>query len=173
MWAWRPSWSCDQDHLNKLSFPYPKESPYEIWVQLVKWFQRRRCLKMLTDGRTTDAGVTCILIAHFGAFGSGELKIAYKRANKWPQGCMKQTRQTRIIKNDPQKKHRFGNVSTTITGGLKHASRYQPQPWFWCGSRHIDVWFAWNISKLTWLSMKVTSYFIISDNLIRYVPDWV
>ena len=32
IWAWRPSWSCDQDHLNKLSFPRPKESPYEIWV---------------------------------------------------------------------------------------------------------------------------------------------
>ena len=30
---------------------------------------------MLTDGRTTDAGVTGILIAHLGAFGSGELKI--------------------------------------------------------------------------------------------------
>ena len=33
---------------------------------------------MLTDGRTggrtTDAGVTGILIAHLGAFGSGELK---------------------------------------------------------------------------------------------------
>ena len=27
------------------------------------------------DGRTTDAGVTGILIAHLGAFGSGELKI--------------------------------------------------------------------------------------------------
>ena len=26
-----------------------------------------------TDGRTTDAGVTGILIAHLGAFGSGEL----------------------------------------------------------------------------------------------------
>ena len=34
-----------------------------------------RCLKMLTDGRrTTDAGVIGILIAHLGAFGSGELK---------------------------------------------------------------------------------------------------
>ena len=29
---------------------------------------------MLTDGRTTDAGVTGILIANLGAFGSGELK---------------------------------------------------------------------------------------------------
>ena len=27
------------------------------------------------DGRTTDPGVTGILIAHLGAFGSGELKI--------------------------------------------------------------------------------------------------
>ena len=27
------------------------------------------------DGQTTDAGVTGILIAHLGAFGSGELKI--------------------------------------------------------------------------------------------------
>ena len=26
------------------------------------------------DGRTTDAGVTGILLAHLGAFGSGELK---------------------------------------------------------------------------------------------------
>ena len=30
---------------------------------------------MLTDGRTTDDGVIVILIAHLGAFGSGELKI--------------------------------------------------------------------------------------------------
>ena len=28
------------------------------------------------DGRTTDAGVTGILIAHLGAFGSGELKTS-------------------------------------------------------------------------------------------------
>ena len=27
--AWRPSWSCDLDHSNKLSFPAPKEAPYE------------------------------------------------------------------------------------------------------------------------------------------------
>ena len=48
--AWRPSWSCNKDHLSKLSFPYPKESPNEILVQLAR-FQRRRCLKMFTDGR--------------------------------------------------------------------------------------------------------------------------
>ena len=36
------------------------------------------------DGRTTDAGVTGILIAHLGAFGSGELKKCrgHKKASK-------------------------------------------------------------------------------------------
>ena len=56
IWAWPPSWSCVQDHLNKLLFPNPKVSPYEIWVQLAQWCQRRKCLKMLTEGRQTDDG---------------------------------------------------------------------------------------------------------------------
>ena len=60
-WAWRPSWSCDLDHLYKLSFPFPKEAPHEIWLLLVNRFQRRRSLKMWTDDdddgrRTPDAG---------------------------------------------------------------------------------------------------------------------
>ena len=33
------------------------------------------------DGRTTDAGVTGILIAHLGAFGSGELKMLLRQKN--------------------------------------------------------------------------------------------
>ena len=28
--AWRPSWSCDLDHLYKLLFPLPKEAPHKI-----------------------------------------------------------------------------------------------------------------------------------------------
>ena len=44
IWAWRPSWSCDQDRLNKLSFPHPMETPYEIWLQSAQWFLRR-CLE--------------------------------------------------------------------------------------------------------------------------------
>ena len=24
LWAWQLSWSCDLDHLNKLSFPHPR-----------------------------------------------------------------------------------------------------------------------------------------------------
>ena len=42
-----------------------------------------------------------------------------------------------------QKNHRLGTASKTNTGGLKHVWRRQPRPYFWCGSRLIDVWFAW------------------------------
>ena len=28
IWAWRPSWSCDPDASNKLSFPLFKEAPH-------------------------------------------------------------------------------------------------------------------------------------------------
>ena len=30
IWAWPPSWSCDQGHLYKHSFPLPMEAPYKI-----------------------------------------------------------------------------------------------------------------------------------------------
>ena len=32
IWAWRPSWSCDLDHLYILLFPLPKEAPYIFWL---------------------------------------------------------------------------------------------------------------------------------------------
>ena len=79
IWAWRPSWSCDLDHLNKLSFPRPKEAPHEIWLQWAQWFQRRWCLKMLTTHtyihtyeRTTEAYLYYKLTNE--PKGSGELK---------------------------------------------------------------------------------------------------
>ena len=31
-WAWRPSWSCDQDPANKLLFPLPMDAPHKISV---------------------------------------------------------------------------------------------------------------------------------------------
>ena len=46
MWAWRPSCSCYQDHLNELLFPY------EIWLQSAQWFLGRRCLKSMDDRQT-------------------------------------------------------------------------------------------------------------------------
>ena len=30
--AWRPSWSCDPDAANKISFPLPKEAQRRIWL---------------------------------------------------------------------------------------------------------------------------------------------
>ena len=79
--AWRPSWSCDLHHLYKLLFPHPKEAPHEIWLWLVKWFQRRS-LKMWTDDdgrrttydgrRTPDHGYT--ISSPCEPKGSGELK---------------------------------------------------------------------------------------------------
>ena len=32
IWAWRPFWSRDLDHLYKLSFSLPKEAPHKIWL---------------------------------------------------------------------------------------------------------------------------------------------
>ena len=32
IWAWRPSWSCDPDAANKLSFPLTIEVPHKIWL---------------------------------------------------------------------------------------------------------------------------------------------
>ena len=50
---------------------------------------------MLTDGRTTDAGVTGILIAHLGAFGSGELKIEKKILYEPVMYCIVEQRRSR------------------------------------------------------------------------------
>ena len=44
---------------------------------------------MLTDGRTTDAGVTGILIAHLRAFGSGELKRSNEKFKGVLTVCLK------------------------------------------------------------------------------------
>ena len=36
--AWRPSWSCDLEHLYTLSFPLHKEAALESWLRLAMWF---------------------------------------------------------------------------------------------------------------------------------------
>ena len=43
IWTWRLSWSCDQDHLNKLSSCHPIEAPYEIWLQLAQYEMFKEC----------------------------------------------------------------------------------------------------------------------------------
>ena len=47
IWAWWPSWSCDQNILYKFWLNYHKESSHEIWVQLVQWFVRKLCFNIL------------------------------------------------------------------------------------------------------------------------------
>ena len=42
-------------HLNKLSFPNPKEAPYEVWLQSAQWLLRKRSLKIL-NLRDLDQG---------------------------------------------------------------------------------------------------------------------
>ena len=63
------------------SFPHPREAPYEIWLWLTQWFQRRRCLKSVddvqtTDGRTDNGGLLYLSYKLTKwDFGSGELKM--------------------------------------------------------------------------------------------------
>ena len=73
IWSWWPSWTCDLDHLNKLSSPHPMEAPHEIWFQSAWWFQRRRCLKMMADRWRQQS--LFILQAHQWSKDSGELKM--------------------------------------------------------------------------------------------------
>ena len=47
IWAWQPSWSCDQNILYKFWLTYHKESLHEIWVQLGQRFVRKLCFNIL------------------------------------------------------------------------------------------------------------------------------
>ena len=47
IWAWRPSWSCDQNILNKFWLTYHKESSHEIWAQMGQCFVRKLCFNIL------------------------------------------------------------------------------------------------------------------------------
>ena len=61
----------------QLSFSHLMEAPYEIWLQLAQWLQRRRCFKMLAyDGRRTTDGGACLYYKLTNEpKGSGELKM--------------------------------------------------------------------------------------------------
>ena len=82
IWAWQPSWSCDLDFLYTHWFPLPIYASYKIWLWLAKRFQRRRSLKLWTDGRRTDGRTDGRTPDHGHPLsspcepdGSGELKI--------------------------------------------------------------------------------------------------
>ena len=57
IWAWRPSWSCDPDAANKISFPLPKEAPQNLAligqaVSEKKMFEH--CERTMDDDGRTD-----------------------------------------------------------------------------------------------------------------------
>ena len=85
-WGWNlmsTGTSCHFGHLLQVSFPRPKEAPYEIWLQSAQWFQRRRCLKMLTYTHTPTHIWTTEAYLYYkltnGSKGSGELKNTHSR----------------------------------------------------------------------------------------------
>ena len=81
IWAWRPSWSCNLDPLNKLSLPWHMEATYQISQRFL-----RRCLKSVDDGRTDDGACLYYKLTH-APKGSGELKYAYKMSHVRGQLC--------------------------------------------------------------------------------------
>ena len=53
--AWRPSWSCDQDVANKLSFPLPKEAPQNLAL-IEQGVLEKKMFEIVDDDVRTDAG---------------------------------------------------------------------------------------------------------------------
>ena len=54
-WAWRPSWSCDLDHLYTFSFPLSKEATHEIWLWSSS-FRGEDVSKMVGDDNDDNDG---------------------------------------------------------------------------------------------------------------------
>ena len=75
--AWRPSWSCDLDHLYKLSFPFPRRLHIKFGFDWSSGFRGEEVWKCgrtttTTDGRRTpDHGYT--ISSPCEPKGSGEL----------------------------------------------------------------------------------------------------
>ena len=57
IWAWRPSWLCDLDHLYKLSFPFPRRLHMNsgIDINLVE-LESPMLHAKVQDHRTTGSG---------------------------------------------------------------------------------------------------------------------
>ena len=58
IWAWRPSWSCDPDAVNKLLFPLPNEAPHKNSALIGQAVSEEKMFEIVNDddGRRTDAG---------------------------------------------------------------------------------------------------------------------
>ena len=46
IWAWRPSWSCNQHHVNKFSFPCTSKLTYKK-LEMAQWFLRKASFTVL------------------------------------------------------------------------------------------------------------------------------
>ena len=57
IWAWQPYCARDQNRLNYISFPKPREATYESWIWLAQWFQRRSHLKVWAVGRRRNLAI--------------------------------------------------------------------------------------------------------------------
>ena len=62
--AWRPSWSCDLDHLYKLSFPLPKEAPHENLALIGQVVSEEKTFENV-NGRTDGRTYVYILLEYF------------------------------------------------------------------------------------------------------------
>ena len=41
IWAWLPSWSCNQHHVIGSTFPCIQKLTYKIWLKMAQWFLRK------------------------------------------------------------------------------------------------------------------------------------
>ena len=53
IWAWQPSWSCDLDHLYKLSFPLPKDAPQKNLALIGQAVSEEKTFEIVDGRRTT------------------------------------------------------------------------------------------------------------------------
>ena len=58
---WRPSWSCDLNHLYKLSFPLPKNAPHEALALIDQAVSEENIFEIVDDGRTDGRRSNVIL----------------------------------------------------------------------------------------------------------------
>ena len=79
-----------------------------------------------------------------------------QEASPFPAGNHKAQINRRAQRHNKHKTYKIHKRSTALeqsvkyfTGGLKPVSRRQPHPYFRYGSRHIDIWFAWQTPNLS------------------------
>ena len=52
IWAWQPSGSCDQHHVNEFSFPCSYKLTFKIWLKMTQWL----LIKQVQVARVNDLG---------------------------------------------------------------------------------------------------------------------